>query len=74
MSGVFGICNMSGGMTNLLLIDRIGRRKLFLSGLFILSVWLGVFSACSAEYAKTGSKSKFPSLVKRCLACLTMVV
>ncbi|KAL1858202.1 hypothetical protein VTK73DRAFT_7913 [Phialemonium thermophilum] len=57
MSGIFGICNMSGGMTNLILIDRVGRRKLFLAGLFILSVWLGVFSACSAQYAQTGSSS-----------------
>ncbi|KAK7203047.1 general substrate transporter [Myxozyma melibiosi] len=55
MAGIFGICNTCGGSTNLLLIDRVGRRILFLTGLFILSVWLGVFSACSARYSQTGS-------------------
>ncbi|KAK9382099.1 general substrate transporter [Kockiozyma suomiensis] len=57
MAGIFGICNTSGGITNLLLIDRIGRRKLFLSGLFLLSVWLAVFAACSAKYNQTQSDS-----------------
>ena len=60
MAGVFGICNTLGGVTNLILIDRIGRRKLFLFGLFILSVWLGVFSGASAQYAKTNSAGKLP--------------
>lgn len=41
----------------MLLIDRIGRRKLFLSGLVILSVWLGVFAACTERYNATGMKS-----------------
>lgn len=59
MAGVFGICNTCGGTTNLILIDRVGRRKLFLVGLIALSVWLGVFAACSAEYGKTGLKSEF---------------
>ncbi|KEF55567.1 uncharacterized protein A1O9_08317 [Exophiala aquamarina CBS 119918] len=54
MAGIFGICNTAGGVTNLFLIDRTGRRKLFLSGLLILSVWLGVFAACSSKYAQTG--------------------
>lgn len=59
MSGVFGICNTAGGTTNLFLIDRIGRRKLFLTGLFILSVWLALFAASSAQYAKNGLESKY---------------
>lgn len=60
MAGVFGIINTLGGCTNLVLIDRVGRRKLFLTGLFLLSVWLGVFSAASAEYANTGNPSMVP--------------
>lgn len=59
MSGVFGICNTAGGVVNLLLIDRIGRRKLFLHGLFFLSVWLAIFAACSAKYNDTLSTSRF---------------
>ncbi|KAH8901189.1 general substrate transporter [Thozetella sp. PMI_491] len=57
MAGVFGICNTAGGITNLILIDRVGRRRLFLTGLLILSVWLGVFAACSAQYGETGLAS-----------------
>ncbi|KAF2802682.1 general substrate transporter [Mytilinidion resinicola] len=57
MVGVFAICNTCGGVTNLILIDRVGRRKLFLSGLVILSVMLGVFAACSERYTSTGTKS-----------------
>ncbi|EXJ82874.1 hypothetical protein A1O3_06690 [Capronia epimyces CBS 606.96] len=53
MTGVFGICNMTGGSVNLILIDRLGRRKLFLSGLFILSVCLGIFAAATAKFAQT---------------------
>jgi MFS family permease len=60
MAGVFGICNTAGGLTNLVLIDRVGRRKLFLLGLVILSVWLGVFAACSERYAATGLTSEVP--------------
>ncbi|KAL1897853.1 hypothetical protein Sste5346_003705 [Sporothrix stenoceras] len=55
MAGIFGIINTLGGCTNLILIDRVGRRKLFLTGLILLSVWLGVFSAASSEYATTGN-------------------
>lgn len=57
MAGVFGIINTLGGCTNLVLIDRVGRRKLFLTGLILLSVWLGIFSAASSEYATTGNPS-----------------
>ncbi|CAI4211280.1 unnamed protein product [Parascedosporium putredinis] len=57
MAGVFGICNTLGGLTNLFLIDRVGRRILFLAGLATLSVWLGVFAACTAQYNKTGLAS-----------------
>jgi MFS family permease len=57
MSGVFGICNNLGGTVNLVLIDRVGRRILFLSGLIILSICLAIFAACSAEYGQTGNSS-----------------
>lgn len=59
MGGVFGICNTLGGLTNLILIDRVGRRKLFLAGLSGLSVWLGVFAACTELYAQTNATSKY---------------
>lgn len=59
MAGIFGIINTLGGCTNLILIDRVGRRKLFLTGLTMLSVWLAFFSAASSEYATTGNPSTF---------------
>lgn len=59
MAGVFQICLVIGGIVNLALIDRIGRRILFLSGLLILSICLGMFAGFSAKFGKTGQSSKF---------------
>ncbi|KIM93335.1 hypothetical protein OIDMADRAFT_35829 [Oidiodendron maius Zn] len=53
MAGIFGLCNNAGGVVNLLLIDRAGRKFLFLSGLSILSICLAVFAAFSAKYEQT---------------------
>lgn len=58
MAGVFQICLVIGGVGNLLLIDRVGRRYLFLFGLIILSVCLGLFAGFSAKFQETASSSK----------------
>jgi len=58
MAGIFQICLVIGGIGNLLLIDRVGRRILFLSGLITLSVCLGLFAGFSAKFGETGSSSK----------------
>jgi MFS family permease len=53
MAGIFGLCNNAGGVVNLLLIDRAGRKILFLSGLTILSICLAIFAVFSAKYEQT---------------------
>lgn len=57
MAGVFQICLIIGGIVNLSLIDYAGRRILFLSGLILLSVCLGLFAAFSAKFGETASNA-----------------
>lgn len=61
MSGVFQIVLTIGCIGNMVLVDRIGRRLLFLGGFVVLSVCLAIFAACSAKYEQTGLASKFKS-------------
>lgn len=58
MAGIFQICLIAGGLVNLALIDRAGRRILFLSGLLILSVCLALFAAFSAKFGQTADNCK----------------
>jgi MFS family permease len=58
MTGVFQICLTVGSVANLLLVDRLGRRKLLLGGLSLLTVLLAIFAACTKRYGATGSTGK----------------
>jgi len=55
MAGIFQICLIIGGLVNLTLIDYVGRKILFLSGLISLSVCLALFAAFSAKFGETAS-------------------
>lgn len=57
LSGVFQIILSIGCIMNMVLIDRLGRRKLFMGGFVILSICLGIFAACTAMYESTGRTS-----------------
>jgi MFS family permease len=57
MSGVFQVVLSIGCVGNMVLVDKIGRRPLFMGGFIILSVCLAMFTLCSAKYEQTGQKS-----------------
>ncbi|EXJ67376.1 uncharacterized protein A1O5_09389 [Cladophialophora psammophila CBS 110553] len=55
MACFFQLLCIVGGIGNILAIDWLGRRILMMSGLIGLSVVLGAFMACVAEFEKTGN-------------------
>ncbi|KAH0847075.1 putative MFS sugar transporter [Fonsecaea pedrosoi] len=57
MAGVFQIILTVGCLLGLFLVDRAGRRRLFLGSFIVLSICLGIFAACSAKYESTGRSS-----------------
>ncbi|EXJ84062.1 hypothetical protein A1O3_04729 [Capronia epimyces CBS 606.96] len=57
MAGVFQIILTVGCLLGLLLVDRVGRRWLFLSSFVVLSVCVAIFAACTAKYEDTGLTS-----------------
>lgn len=61
MAGIFQVILVVGGLLNLVLVDRLGRKPLFLGGFVILSIILGAFAACTARFATTGMASELHS-------------
>lgn len=64
MAGVFQVILVVGGLFNLRLVDRLGRKPLFLTGFVILSIILSAFAACTARFdaTKATSESTRPGL------------
>ncbi|KIY01859.1 uncharacterized protein Z520_01997 [Fonsecaea multimorphosa CBS 102226] len=50
---IFQILLNLGGAVNLIAIDWLGRRVLFISGLVMLSIILALFTACQAQFERT---------------------
>lgn len=53
MAGIFQVILVVGGLFNLGLVDRLGRKPLYLGGFVILSIILGAFAACTARFEAT---------------------
>lgn len=64
MAGVFQVILVFGCIVNMIVVDRIGRRALFIFGFNVLSLCLGIFAACSAMYLQTNGTSKYASWKK----------
>ncbi|OQV04932.1 hypothetical protein CLAIMM_09745 [Cladophialophora immunda] len=55
MACVFQAIVNLGGFFNMVAIDRYGRRPLMLSGLVLLSIFLGLFALCLAKFESTNN-------------------